>query len=1085
MKISNIFIILLFYLISNNLFSQNQNNYQYDNLNRLIKVSYSNGTVINYSYDQLGNRTVKEVTNCSSPAIPDTISGLVSVCQGQNAVTYTVPTITNATSYIWTLPSGATGTSTTNSITVNYGTSAVSGSITVKGTNTCGNGAISTLGITVNPLPASAGIISGTATVCQGQNAVTYTIPTITNATSYIWTLPSGATGTSTTNSITVNYDTSAVSGNITVKGTNTCGNGAISTLGITVNPLPASAGTISGTATVCQGQNAVTYTVPTITNATSYVWSLPSGATGTSTTNSITVSYGTSTASGNITVKGTNTCGNGAISTLPITVNALPAVAGSISGTATVCQGQNAVTYTVPTIANATSYVWTLPSGATGTSTTNSITVSYGTSTASGNITVKGTNTCGNGAISTLPITVNALPAVAGTISGTATVCQGQNAVTYTVPTIANATSYVWTLPNGATGTSSSSSITVNYGVSAVSGSITVKGANTCGDGAISSLLITVNTLPTAAGIVSGTFSLCQGTNGLTYSVPVISGANSYKWVVPTNTIIIGANNTNTITLDFGNTAQSGNISVKGQNQCGFGTQSLQYITVNPLPGTPTSMTGVDSVCQGSAGNTYSIANLSGTGTNGYVWTLPTGFTGTSTTNSITISIANNAVSDTLKVKGTNGCGSGQEFSKTIVVKPLPSNSVAIIGSATVCKGTTNIVYKVNPVANALSYIWTLPNGITGTSSIDSIVVAISSNAVAGPITVKGVNACGDGPGSTLSVTVKDIPDVAGFISGNSTVCQGQNNVTYFIPAILNATSYVWTLPSDATGTSNTNSITVNYGTNSSSENITVKGTNSCGDGTMASLPIIVNPLPAVAGQISGPNTVCQGATNLIFSVAPIQYADSYNWSFSGTGATIVGNDRIVTVNLSNTATSGEITVVGHNACGNGSYLYFNPVNILPSPVTPIITQNVDTLFSNALSGNQWYNLTSGVINNATATIYTPQQIGDYFVIATINGCSSDSSNIIHFYNSGINYISNNQDFKIYPNPFKNELIIDIKNNNYKINFEIINPIGQVIFKGDLIEKRTIQTSRFIPGIYLIKLENAKTIEFIKIIKE
>ena len=31
----------------------------YDNLNRLTKVTYVNGTVINYTYDELGNRTAK------------------------------------------------------------------------------------------------------------------------------------------------------------------------------------------------------------------------------------------------------------------------------------------------------------------------------------------------------------------------------------------------------------------------------------------------------------------------------------------------------------------------------------------------------------------------------------------------------------------------------------------------------------------------------------------------------------------------------------------------------------------------------------------------------------------------------------------------------------------------------------------------------------------------------------------------------------------------------------------------------------------------------------------------------------------
>lgn len=35
---------------------QNHTFYQYDNLNRLIQVIYNDGTEVNYSYDDLGNR---------------------------------------------------------------------------------------------------------------------------------------------------------------------------------------------------------------------------------------------------------------------------------------------------------------------------------------------------------------------------------------------------------------------------------------------------------------------------------------------------------------------------------------------------------------------------------------------------------------------------------------------------------------------------------------------------------------------------------------------------------------------------------------------------------------------------------------------------------------------------------------------------------------------------------------------------------------------------------------------------------------------------------------------------------------------
>jgi hypothetical protein len=376
---------------------------------------------------------------------------------------------------------------------VNYGTSAVSGNITVKGHNDCGDGIVSTKVITVNPLPVAAGVVTGFGTVCQGQNNVNYVVPSITNATSYSWTLPSGAIGISSTNSITVNYDASAVSGDITVKGNNGCGNGISSSKMITVNPLPVDAGTISGLETVCQGQNSVTYSVPLIINATSYSWTLPSGTSGSSTTNSITVNYGTSAITGDIIVKGNNACGDGLSSNKAITVNPLPLAAGIINGLTTVCQGENNVIYTVSSITNATSYSWTFPGGVTGTSNSNLITLNYGTSATSGIITVQGNNSCGNGIISNKSITVNPLPDTAGNISGLSIVAPGQNAVIYSVPSIPNATSYIWNLPAGATGISTTNSISVNYSNTASSGNITVKGHNNCGDGNSSSIAITV----------------------------------------------------------------------------------------------------------------------------------------------------------------------------------------------------------------------------------------------------------------------------------------------------------------------------------------------------------------------------------------------------------------------------------------------------------------------------------------------------------------------------------------------------------------------------------------------------------------
>jgi hypothetical protein len=104
-------------------------------------------------------------------------------------------------------------------------------------------GAITTNTVTVNNnLVVPAGNISGTSTLCQGRSGFVYSVPVITNAANYLWTLPAGAViiSGSGTNSITVDFSTNAASGNITVQGINSCSSGTVSPYyPLTVNPLP------------------------------------------------------------------------------------------------------------------------------------------------------------------------------------------------------------------------------------------------------------------------------------------------------------------------------------------------------------------------------------------------------------------------------------------------------------------------------------------------------------------------------------------------------------------------------------------------------------------------------------------------------------------------------------------------------------------------------------------------------------------------------------------------------------------------------------------------------------------------------
>jgi hypothetical protein len=82
----------------------------------------------------------------------------------------------------------------------------------------------------VNSLPSAAGTITGTSSVLQGQTGVSYTVQAITGATSYVWSYSgAGVTINGTGNSITIDFSSSATSGNLTVYGTNSCGNGSVS----------------------------------------------------------------------------------------------------------------------------------------------------------------------------------------------------------------------------------------------------------------------------------------------------------------------------------------------------------------------------------------------------------------------------------------------------------------------------------------------------------------------------------------------------------------------------------------------------------------------------------------------------------------------------------------------------------------------------------------------------------------------------------------------------------------------------------------------------------------------------------------
>jgi len=175
----------------------------------------------NHAWSSVATDTITKSAN-STPEI--TAIGAKTFCQG-NSVTLTS---SDADSYLW-----SNGEKTQSIVVIESGNYTV----TVNKDSGCEKTSEVTA-IVVNPLPKATGVISGNGNVARNQSNVLYSVPVLDNASSYIWTLPNGASGTSTTNSITVSYGNEAVSGDIKVKGHNDCGDGPESSLAISVGSI-------------------------------------------------------------------------------------------------------------------------------------------------------------------------------------------------------------------------------------------------------------------------------------------------------------------------------------------------------------------------------------------------------------------------------------------------------------------------------------------------------------------------------------------------------------------------------------------------------------------------------------------------------------------------------------------------------------------------------------------------------------------------------------------------------------------------------------------------------------------------------
>jgi uncharacterized protein (TIGR02145 family) len=388
--------------------------------------------------------------------------------------------------------------------------------------------------------------------------------------------------------------------------------------------------------------------------------------------------------------------------------------------------------------------------------------------------------------------------------------------------------------------------------------------------------------------------------------------------------------------------------ISAKAdKNQSNF-SYSKALCLPPPVPGT---ISGNITVPENAKDNSYTI--LSVAGATGYLWSVPPGDTIVSGQGTNTIKVNFGISSGEISVQSQNHCGLSVKSSLMVTVCQLPATPGPISGKTTVVENALGEVYSITPVSGAITYLWKVPDGITILSGQGTTKITVNFGNTGGDICVRSENSCGNSNFTCLSILTCKLPAVPGPISGKQTVVENATGEVYSISPVSGATSYNWKVPDGTTILSGqgTTKITVNFG--NTGGDICVRSENSCGNSNFTCMSILTCKLPAVPGPISGKQTVVENATGEVYSISPVNGANSYNWKVPD-GTTILSGQGTtkITINFGNTG--GDICVRSENSCGNSN---FNCLSILTCKLPAV---------PGPISGKQT------VVENATGEVYS-----------------------------------------------------------------------------------------------------------------
>jgi gliding motility-associated-like protein len=163
------------------------------------------------------------------------------------------------------------------------------------------------------------------------------------------------------------------------------------------------------------------------------------------------------------------------------------------------------------------------------------------------------------------------------------------------------------------------------------------------------------VYSLPELAGPIKGPQQICTGYSDQTFSIDSIPFAQSYVWSLPAGVQFISGQGTNTITVSFDPTVNSGDINVYAMNACGNGTSSPPFHIT--MLHTPSVEAGPDQTIPYNSATILNGQINDGSGSYFYSWTPVQLFVDDTSLNPRTLKLSNDSLFFLTVTDKVTGC--------------------------------------------------------------------------------------------------------------------------------------------------------------------------------------------------------------------------------------------------------------------------------------------------------------------------------------------------------------------------------------------------------------------------------------------